>query len=788
MPAIGADPRNTWARDTRSAGYEHQRLDCVLHDKLYPDAQTYLYDHLTQEERRLEIIPSQGGNDLFHTRSAETFAAVGARLADYGVVEWAERFLEVVQKHRQTERSDQRPILFLCHSTGGIVLKQALSRKLSQEEIDIAGMCLGVTFFATPHHGSSVLSEPEYIQTVQDQLGLKWEMSETLRRDFSLRNRNLESLNYKFAVKSFGVKIYSYVESIDTDLKVLSTNDAEGENLTNVRFCIVDSRAGQLGTPEIPVEDEEVITLNANHVGAPRFSGEDILYGYYIDAITSFIKGFSAEERAAYHDLNSRITTGIEVDIHQFYEIDTQGGRGSMKILSAHPSLQMFLELGPTKCMEDRLRGIDGVEAPKSNGSVRPSIESRPALEHGAPTFTVTAVDSEKGSHDALNTISPSSLAAPATAAAQNSDTRRPSLTVELEIPRAPGHLKPKQTKTVQFQDADQMRRPQKKHLFRLPSRSSGRFKWIHVPFTHAGWVPQILTSISQDKGNLDLHSKVLMDKLWFSQHNRSRHASPHARFVKPSVKSLLPRNAEGRYGEGLATPTSATDDIQFVAYLPYLHWDSFRNLKKRATIIKRRRAQAHASPIAKDIALGNSMEDKLIWQHLISSRPIHCRRTLDQYGYPSLRNTSVRDGDQILYKRTRVDVDALLTRENAIKDKHRSLKGRRSVATGASASSSISAASADETAKVLMVDQMWLWIIDGQHVITFFAPKEKEDDDNGLSREGDVRSEIYQDINGDYAVGTFLTMLLVKCYLSLRNSPHGHVCSGLFNHYLRGN
>lgn len=32
---------------------------------------------------------------------------------------------------------------------------------------------------ATPHHGSSVLSEPEFVQTVHDRLGLKWKSKQS---------------------------------------------------------------------------------------------------------------------------------------------------------------------------------------------------------------------------------------------------------------------------------------------------------------------------------------------------------------------------------------------------------------------------------------------------------------------------------------------------------------------------------------------------------------------------------------------------------------------------------
>lgn len=742
---------------------ETERLDYKLHDKLLPDAQVHLYDHLTREERRLEVKPSQELNDQAHKQSAEEFAKAELQLSGYGVVEWADRFLDYVQEYRRARMTDQRPILFVCHSTGGVVAKQALSRKPAEGQSDIAAVCLGVTFFATPHHGPSVLSEPEYVQTVQTHLGLKWEMSENLRHDFLLRNTDLETLNYKFAVRVVGVKIYSYVESSDTDLIVLSTNDSGGETLTTVRLCIVDSRSGKISTAEVPIEDEEVIQLNTTHVGTPRFVGEETLYEYYIDEIASFVKGFSAKESAAYHALNDDIMTGTEVDVHQFYEVDKEGGLGSMKILSARPCLRTFLEIGPSRCMDERLRGMDTEETPQSNGSIRPTIEVRPASKTTAPTLTITTTDTDESSSDASRAEDNPSLIVPALPPQKNIHTRRPSLTMHEAYLGSPGHLMPKTTKSVQFsedtvnmdetvmRDIDQFRRPQKKHLFPLPSQSSGRFKWIHVPFTHAGWVPHILTTISQDKEDLSLHSKLLMDKMWFSQHNRSRHASPHAQFVKPSVKCLLPKSAERSHTDGNMTPQSATDDIQLVVYLPYLHWDSFDNLQKRADIIKRRRKQVHARPIATDVARGKSMEHKLIWQHLTSDRPIHCRRTLDQYGYPSLRNTSVRDGDQVLYKRTKADADAPPPKEEKLKHKRRPL-GRRSVAAGANIDPTTGALPVDADAKVLMVDQMWLWVIDNQTVVTFFPPKEKEENDNGLSREGDLRSEIYQDVNGDYA------------------------------------
>ena len=105
-------------------------------------------------------------------------------------------------EHRRAQRTDRRPILFICHSTGGIVVKHALSKKIAEGQNNVAACCLGVTFFSTPHHGSSVLSEPEYVQTVRNHLGLKWEMSENLRHDFSLRNTDLEVGSFEVPLPS----------------------------------------------------------------------------------------------------------------------------------------------------------------------------------------------------------------------------------------------------------------------------------------------------------------------------------------------------------------------------------------------------------------------------------------------------------------------------------------------------------------------------------------------------------------------------------------------------------
>lgn len=96
MPAIGADPRTTWSTDDPT---EPHPLG-GLHEAL-PGADILLYDHLTAEERSLEIKP-QG--DAEHQASAEAFAAAEDKVAQHGITEWADRFL---QTFWQRCRSDE---------------------------------------------------------------------------------------------------------------------------------------------------------------------------------------------------------------------------------------------------------------------------------------------------------------------------------------------------------------------------------------------------------------------------------------------------------------------------------------------------------------------------------------------------------------------------------------------------------------------------------------------------------------------------------------------------------
>lgn len=236
------------------------------------------------------------------------------------------------------------------------MLKHALTKRSEGIPNPIAVNTIGITFFGVPHHGSSVLFKDEYVQTVQAQLGLKWKMSARLRQDFRLRDENqeLERLNHRFALDVVGVKILNYVETADTNLRVLVSDEESGESTTIIRLCIVDSRSGKLGTPQVPMEDEDFMQLDVTHTDLPRFIGQQDQYESYLSEVGRLVRDFRESDRVEYRLLQQAINAEVKVHVHQFYE-----DKGSIKILMTQPTLNRFLEVGPSRAIIDEIAGRD---------------------------------------------------------------------------------------------------------------------------------------------------------------------------------------------------------------------------------------------------------------------------------------------------------------------------------------------------------------------------------------------------------------------------------------------
>lgn len=289
-----------------------------------------------------------------------------------------------------------------------------------------------------------------------------------------------------------------------------------------------------------------------------------------------------------------------------------------------------------------------------------------------------------------------------------------------------------------------------------LTKRENNRLRWFHFPTNHMGWIEKAIARYyGEDNAVHDRHvkphpkttqaEKLLCREAWHGQFCGSSNKDPiHARHMRPGL-FLTPRESPAV----IEAPTQDTEgknpsppppnptipgihqkDMKNMAlFIPYLHWETDSNRAKMADAID----NAYGSPSARkkkimtdfaavykqinlsksqDIkhsrdgassgksklgeylmqlarvaeAMDNEMDEQLLMQDLRSSPPLHVRRTLDQYYFFTLNDTSARDRDQVVYRKT--------------------LDSR---------------GSCGRNARVVMVDQLWLWILDDDTIITSF-------------------------------------------------------------------
>jgi len=123
-------------------------------------------------------------------------------------------------------------------------------------------------------------------------------------------------------------------------------------------------------------------------------------------------------------------------------------------------------------------------------------------------------------------------------------------------------------------------------------------------------------------------------------------------------------------------------------------------------------------------------LDTSLIEAYLESERPVHCRRTLDQYQYYMLKTTEARDRDQVVYKWARKQKEAKVS--NSQSDVVDDFGGGRDMFNAWShgmgdewmqrqgISYGLEPGDADKDERlhkakhwpIVMVDQLWLWIL----------------------------------------------------------------------------
>ncbi|KAH6893004.1 hypothetical protein B0T10DRAFT_481246 [Thelonectria olida] len=759
----------------------------------------------------------------------------------------ADALLEELTELRTREDAAERPVVFVGHSVGGLVVKMALVKASRNPRFeDILKQCYGVAFFGTPHQGSSYFAMPSLACSIQNLLQLSVPLPISITDELRVGNRLLLHLDDDFKAIANDLRVWTLYETIDSRLSGTGSGDVYfTAPLTSIKSAILGMR------------QETILPLQSDHANIASFGRHNVhtlrLFLKQLAVLIGRADEYLSEDGKWPLNLEQKVS----IEVHGFFEdaLGPENVDSTIRAWSTRLPLKDFLRKGPNECLADRLNEVEAVEETRFLGARRRTSlvvvanEKRPSLDTTPGNRNALGIDQEGAvplsppqspvlrpvdalprtrTESAPQGVVGTPLASPPSRATSppsrySSPARRPSpmvratfdqdLVVDRLSPPPRGrmgrslsrsfsmgsHASPyeyrdfppfsqrsRSTIEANFSEDDDAdagleaspRLPEAVLAIRKEAKDGGRrtsetviadegtvpfskpevdarkFVWIHLPYNNPTWVTKVFETLQVSyQRNF---SQLFNQDFWATRHTRGRHSQHYAYFAKPGCYFSAPRHFSPRGSSSKNQSLSPTPDsgTYTCLFLPYLHFDSYKRLVKRREAIIQRLKRGRVRPIPEDVAKSDSLEIQVIWKFLGHDPPVNCRRTLDQFGYPSLRDTRSRDDDQMLYKLTKER--SPVPGENATWDRQRSMS---SSGTGSSSEKSKSTKSDDSeddaeenvlNGNVLMVDQLWLWAIDSHTLLSFFPKREGDVIEGPLYQQADLRDSIFHEVNVD--------------------------------------
>ncbi|KAK3317792.1 Alpha/Beta hydrolase protein [Cercophora scortea] len=182
-------------------GLDGHHLDSWTHNPQSPDATMWLRD----------LLPAKLPGARIMTFSYD--ASVIGNTSAHGIRANSEKLVNLLRNERDDIEDKDRPIVFIGHSLGGIIIKQAIRKVEHDKEkgpdmADIAKSIKGMVFFGTPHRGAdsakwlALLSSIAAAATNKP----KSEFATTLQtnsEDLMKISEDFRPIAHKYAVASF---------------------------------------------------------------------------------------------------------------------------------------------------------------------------------------------------------------------------------------------------------------------------------------------------------------------------------------------------------------------------------------------------------------------------------------------------------------------------------------------------------------------------------------------------------------------------------------------------------
>ncbi|KAM5344762.1 hypothetical protein ACJ41O_010624 [Fusarium nematophilum] len=170
------------------------------------------------------------------------------------IFDFADQLLEFLLAERRSSIEQARPIVFICHSLGGIVFKQGMIRAFERERYTaLLRKTIGVMFLATPHRGSAYANWARILARILKYAGRR--MKTQLSKDLEPKSRVLEQISRSFVERTEAMTIVSFYETSKLDY---------------ASAVIVEKESACLG-----LRNETLIPLNGNHRTICKYRAEN---------------------------------------------------------------------------------------------------------------------------------------------------------------------------------------------------------------------------------------------------------------------------------------------------------------------------------------------------------------------------------------------------------------------------------------------------------------------------------------------------------------------------------
>ncbi|KAF5558410.1 hypothetical protein FMEXI_384 [Fusarium mexicanum] len=761
VPCPGADPLRTWSRDGLMSRY-HGALSMRDAEGAASDADrpapSWVRQGLRREVDRARILLYEHPSTTEDTRLSTL----------------ADALLEELESLRKREKQT-RPVVFVGHSVGGIIVKMVLTKASRDPSFeDIYRQCYGAAFF-----GSSYFAMPSLAAGIQNLLQLSAPMPTSITDDLRVGNTLLLQLDDDFKSIAHDFRIWTLYETIDSRLSGSSGDVYFTAPLTSIKSAILGMR------------QETILPLQSDHANIASFGRHNVhtmrLFLKQLSALIGRADEYSREDGNWSLNLEQK----VNVEVHGFFE-DPPGpfDVATIRAWSTRLPLRDFLRKGPEECLAERLNEVETVD------------EGRFLRNRGKTTMLPTEKVADE-THDNPLGISQGSFESPASPvirpvdaektrseSAPQTGARSPTTPLSPAAISPPTHYstpmrRPSPLIRANFEQdlaVDRLSPPPRGRIGRSLSRSvsmgTQASQYEYKDFPPFSQRSRSTIEGFSDDDDIDASPRLpeAIVAIRKAANNGERRASetvivdevPVA-FSKPQIEThilegdtlntmRILRNQAVTFqllGTSSISP-KPEGGIYTCLFLPYLHFDSYKRLIRRRELILQRLGHGRARPVPETVAKSDSLESQVIWEFLGHDPPLNCRRTLDQFGYPSLRDTRSRDDDQMLYKLTKERTFAPGLGPGLHGQMSNSSSG--SSGSGSRRSKTSSQDGEDEegcedsilNGNVLMVDQLWLWAIDSHTLLSFFPKREGDAIEGPLYQQADLRDSIFNEVNVD--------------------------------------